>query len=345
MTHQIDCQLGEHLIFLISQPRSGSTLLQHILASHPDIHTTGEPWFMLHQIYGLKRSGIEAEYNGEYARTALEDFLSVLPDKEDTYIEAVRRMTLYLYNSALSQKSCKYFLDKTPRYYLILPELSRVFPKGKYILLIRNPLAVLASIINSNLAGQWQGLAALDRKRDLLAAPQLILDGIERLGDKAIAVRYEELVTKPQKIIEGVCQRLSIGYSDDMIYYAGKFDLPERSRDAKSIYKHDRPVADYVHGWKTTLNTPQLKHFAQAYITDLGRSTIERLGYCYDELLEAVSLNGEPGTFYVPWKLLMSPPDSRRWWETLWLNLTISLQTKGWVRTLTRSVRFLLKGN
>ncbi|MCI0422214.1 MAG: sulfotransferase, partial [Acidobacteria bacterium] len=331
----------EHLIFLISQPRSGSTLLQHILANHPDVHTTGEPWFMLHQLYALKRSGIETEYNAEYARVALEDFLCVLPDKVDAYIEAVRRMALHLYDCALSQKRCRYFLDKTPRYYLILPELNRVFPKAKFVLLIRNPLAVLASIINVNLAGQWQRLATPDRTHDLLSAPRLILSAIERLGLEAISVRYEELVARPQDTIRGVCHKLGIEYFDEMIHYGGKLDLPERSRDAKSIYKHERPVQDYVEDWKTSFGTPQLKHLAQAYVTSLGRHTVERLGYSYDELMDTVSLNGGPGRFHVPWSLLMRPPHERRWWETAWLHLTISLQPEGWARTVLRRARLV----
>ena len=37
---------SKHLIFLTSQPRPGSTLLQFIFSRHPDIHTTPEPWLM-----------------------------------------------------------------------------------------------------------------------------------------------------------------------------------------------------------------------------------------------------------------------------------------------------------
>lgn len=38
---------GENLIFLISQPRAGSTMLQKVLGSHPEIHTVSEPWVAL----------------------------------------------------------------------------------------------------------------------------------------------------------------------------------------------------------------------------------------------------------------------------------------------------------
>jgi hypothetical protein len=52
---------GKNLIFLISQPRAGSTLTQAILGSHRDIYTLSEPWLMLHPIYALRPE----DYQGE----------------------------------------------------------------------------------------------------------------------------------------------------------------------------------------------------------------------------------------------------------------------------------------
>lgn len=57
-------------MFLISQPRAGSTLLQRILGSHPDIHTVSEPWLMLQPLYALRPDGYRAEYNEHLARNA-----------------------------------------------------------------------------------------------------------------------------------------------------------------------------------------------------------------------------------------------------------------------------------
>ena len=51
----------QHLIFLISLPRSGSTLLQRIIGGHKDIHTTAEPWLMLHPFHALKAEKIKSQ--------------------------------------------------------------------------------------------------------------------------------------------------------------------------------------------------------------------------------------------------------------------------------------------
>lgn len=71
---------GNNLIFLISQPRAGSTLLKRILGGHPEIHTTAEPWIMLHPLYALKSNGLFAEFDSNLAGQGLEDFLMQIPE-------------------------------------------------------------------------------------------------------------------------------------------------------------------------------------------------------------------------------------------------------------------------
>ena len=59
------------LIFLISQPRSGSTMLQKILGANKDVHTVSEPWIALHLLYMLRERGVTAEYGHALARAAV----------------------------------------------------------------------------------------------------------------------------------------------------------------------------------------------------------------------------------------------------------------------------------
>ncbi|HEB84149.1 MAG TPA: sulfotransferase, partial [Bacteroidetes bacterium] len=179
---------GENLIFVVSQPRAGSTLLQRILGGHPQVHTTAEPWIMLHPLFGLKKSGIHAAYDHALGRQALEDFCSTLPDGREACLRAVRAMGLELYNSALAGTGKSRFLDKTPRYYFILPELSEVFPRASLVLLFRNPLAVLSSILDSWLSwGKWWENEAIAQYRyDLLEAPRRLIEGREALGGRAV---------------------------------------------------------------------------------------------------------------------------------------------------------------
>ncbi|MGB9458769.1 MAG: sulfotransferase [Bryobacteraceae bacterium] len=183
---------GENLIFVISQPRAGSTMLQKVLSAHPEIHTVSEPWIALHPLFALRMAGIAADYNSDLARTAIREFLGRLPEGEEAYWEGVRRMLTHLYGRALREAGKRIFLDKTPRYYFVIPELRRVFPRARFLFLLRNPLAVLASILDTWVRTD-SALDLRNYRHDLMAAPALLLAGIRSFGPKAMVPRYEEL--------------------------------------------------------------------------------------------------------------------------------------------------------
>jgi hypothetical protein len=301
--------LGENLIFIISQPRSGSTMLQHILGSHSEVCTFPEPWFMLHLAYGLRQSGIKAEYEAQFAYLALNDFLKRIPGGEVNYIDGIRKMAFQLYGKALESSGKKYFLDKTTRYYFIVPELCRIFPKAKFIFLLRNPLAVFSSLL-VYFKGNWKGFLKEDRKHDILSAPNLILDGIKQFGEKAVVVHYEEIVSEPERTISNLCKGIGISFETGMLKYDDKVHFKGRVFvDQKSIYKHHSPVKDYKDNWLNQLSeSPQNIVLAKGYLSTLGRETVSSFGYSYDDLYEKLnSFKSTKKQVVLPWDTILSP--------------------------------------
>lgn len=319
---------GENLIFVISQPRSGSTLLQHILASHSEIHTMPEPWLMLHLVYARRASGIEAEYNAQYAFLALQDFFNRIKNAETVYIQGLRNMALQLYLEALESTDKKYFLDKTPRYYFIIPELYKIFPNAKFIFIQRNPLAVFSSIVETNFSGNWNGLFRQDRIHDILTAPKLILEGLETLGNKAVSIKYEDLVSEPEKTIRFLCDRIGIQFDQEMLTYGKSVKLENTTFiDPKSIYKHDKPVTNYVNDWLDRLNTGWKIKLAQSYLEALGQETILQWGYPYEQLRNQLEEKRKKlkfwqrheGIFMVDASVFFHPLEKLPWWTRLQL--------------------------
>ncbi len=304
---------GGQLLLLISQPRSGSTLLQHILASHSDVHTLPEPWLMLHPLYALRDSGLQAEYGQRYARLAFREFLGHLPDGEQAYIDAVRTMALGLYQQALEPSGKNFYLDKTPRYYFIIPELRRVFPEAKIVLLVRNPLAVLSSIVDVNLGGDARRLAQEDRRHDILTAPGLMREAMQDLEGPMAVVRYEQLVAEPERTVRDMCEQIDLPFEPTMLQYGDKVKFEGTTWvDPKSIYRHDRPVADYADAWRKRINTAQMCHVATSYLQALGRDTIEGLGYDYDEMASQLrSMDRGARVLVVPWRIIIEPAGTR----------------------------------
>jgi hypothetical protein len=283
--------LGEGLMFLISQPRAGSTMLQRVLASHPDIHTVSEPWIALHPLFALREHGISGDFDSALARQALQEFLRPLPDGEKQYWRAVRRMLGYLYSCALEGSGKSIFLDKTPRYYFVIPELRRVFPDARFIFLLRNPVAVLASHLDTWLKSE--DIARLSHSgHDLLVAPRLIMEGIHSFGSAAIVVHYENLVSAPELEVRRLCEKLGIHFHPGMIDY-GRAD-PTRPQwmfgDQDTVYRENRPTPARVERWRQVLErSPVWRIWAAAYLSALGAARVGGMGYDFEALRSQIT--------------------------------------------------------
>jgi hypothetical protein len=282
---------GRQLIFLISQPRAGSTMLQRILGCHPDIYTVSEPWFMLHPLYALRPTGFEAEYNAQIAHHALQAFLKGLPHKEDEYMEGVRRMSTYIYSRALKNSGKNFFLDKTPRYYFILPELYSLFKDAHFIILLRNPLSVLCSIIKSWIKEDWFSL--YEFQYDLVKAPTMLLEASKRRKHNCRVVHFEKILENPSREIKKICSWLQIEFSPKMISY-GNQNLPSwQFGDQKKVYQHKYPEVGIKDKWINLLEDPQVWRVAKDYFGLIKPGTLKMLGYS-SETMEKLLKQYEP---------------------------------------------------
>lgn len=273
---------GSNLVFIACQPRSGSTLLQRMLGGHPAVHTVSEPWVMLPPAYTLKDSGIDAEYDAHLAHTGVRTFWENLPEGRDDYIEGMRRMYGFLYQRALDKTEATLFLDKTPRYYLILQELKEVFPQARFILLVRNPLAVLSSILRTWIDEQW--LKLWKYRVDLLKGPQLLLEAISEFGQEGEVVYYEELVQSPQPVVATLCDHLNIETSPKMVEYGDGSPEKWRFGDPESVYKHSEPKTSSLEKWAHPENAQQWR-LLRDYSDELGEGTFKALGYEFEEVI------------------------------------------------------------
>ncbi|MCS7223070.1 MAG: sulfotransferase [Armatimonadetes bacterium] len=320
---------GEHLIFLVSQPRSGSTLLQRILATHPRIATTGETWLLLPPLFALRQEGWQAEFQARSATFALQQFLSQLPGGSDDYFEGVRRMYGYLYGRARGER--QYFLDKTPRYYLILAEIKRAFPQARFLFLFRNPLAVLHSIYRTSLI-QNRLIAFYWVHSDLFRAVRLLLEGWQLLKDQALIVRYEELVREPEAVVSKVCEFLDLPFYPQMVEY-GRFSLPRWRLGDQKVYELNRPDPKRAVQWIESLKDAQFWRLARDYLQLLGKDQVEQMGYSFNELREILETSRPRRSRLVltfPISLLTEKrPEDRSRWQRAWIWGISLLQRQG----------------
>lgn len=275
---------GEGLIFLISQPRAGSTLLQRLLTGDERVLSVAEPWIMLPLLTSLSGGDKAAGYDANLARQGMDDFLAAIPNGEAYYRDALRGLAVSLYRRALNAQGKCYFLDKTPRYHHVLNELLGMFPKAKFVFLLRNPLAVFSSTLSTWFGGDTDSMLNSTHREDLYQAPGRMLQAIKRLGEDAIVVRYEDVVQRPARTVRHLFARLGLRYDDDVLEYAHRASPAGRFGDAVSVDTHTHPVIEHMSAWRGYLLESGHTDTARAYLHALGQDVCEQMGYSYTEL-------------------------------------------------------------
>lgn len=281
----------KQLIFLISQPRSGSTLTQRIIGAHPQVYTRSEPWVMLHSLYSMKQQNLQAEFDVNLWKQAFNDFIDNLPENSrEFYVHALRDMHLNLYGNYLSHFGKQYFLDKTPRYYFVIDELYEVFPDAKYILLLRHPLAVLYSILKTWVHGDLSKLVMY--RHDLIAALESAVQLLDSDRENKCVIRYEEMLESPSATVQRFCRYIGMDFSENMV------------SDYFSVDASDWIFGDPVHAklknkidksseekWHEGLTSSQTWRFYYDYLQFIGKANFEKLGYDYDATMSLLFEN------------------------------------------------------
>ena len=269
-------------IFIFSLPRSGSTLLQRLLMTSDDVSSVSEPWLLLPLFYMNKSKGTLTEYSHLGSYEALQDFIKNLPGKEKAFFNELKNFVNSLYGMQCKREE-KYFLDKTPRYYLIIPEILSTFPEAKFIFLFRNPINIISSIIET-----W-GLGTLKSVHrynvDIKHGPDLLTEGLVLAGSNAFTLNYEDLVTDPKIQLKKICNFLSIKFDKEMITSfvfqktGGKFGDPTGTRKYKKI------ELDSLLKWKRILNTKAKVRFVEKKIIKIDINFFKISGYCKESIL------------------------------------------------------------
>lgn len=289
-------------LFVFSLPRSGSTLVQRILMSSGQISSASEPWLLLPFIYTLKASGAITEYGHRLGVAAIEDFYKGLPHGKEDYVESLRKFTMELYRKRANQE-CAYFLDKTPRYHLICDEIIKFFPEGKFIFLMRNPLAVAASIINSLYRGKWKLATCYI---DLYDGMLNLLNAFSTNEAVAHKVLYEKMVQDPQGEIKKICDYLEINFKSQMVTDFKAIHLPGRMGDKTGTQKYDSIHSSASDGWTKTYNNPLRRHWANRYLEWIGAANLKSMGFNYFELKSALCRDKSINVYSLCYDLLIT---------------------------------------
>ena len=270
-------------IFLLSLPRSGSTLVQRVLAADPKIATAAEPWLLLPHLYATRERGIAAEYTQPIAARAIAEFVRSLPGGERDYREALHDFAIDLYTRAAGEETT-YFLDKTPRYHYVVDDLLETFPEAKIVFLWRNPLAVVASIVETWTKGRWN----VDRWQGDLRGIVPLVDTYAAHRSTSIAVQYEDLVSNPLGAWPQIFGYLGLPFDEELLTRFSDVRLEGSMGDPTGVHRYTTISPDSLEKWRTTLANPYRKRWCREYLRWIGAERMAVMGYNLDDLLGQV---------------------------------------------------------
>lgn len=114
-------------IFVLGQPRTGTTLVERIISSHSRVHSAGEL-----QQFGLALRRL-ANYQ-DPRRFSAELF------QNTRELDPRQVGNLYLQTSSRMRGNTPHFVDKLPQNYLLIPLILAALPNAKIVHLVRNPM-------------------------------------------------------------------------------------------------------------------------------------------------------------------------------------------------------------
>jgi len=113
-------------IFVIGQPRTGTTLVDRIISSHSLVHSAGEP---LQLAMSLR----------EITGTRTKEFISAELINKSKNVTGAELAESYLSGLANLRGATPYFIDKFPMNFMLLGFIVKAFPKAKIIHVTRGP--------------------------------------------------------------------------------------------------------------------------------------------------------------------------------------------------------------
>ncbi|MGC6508168.1 MAG: sulfotransferase family protein [Myxococcota bacterium] len=289
--------MQDNLIFLISTPRSGSTLLMRILNATSHIYSRPEPHMMPALAHlGFWKTVDTAPYDQLQAQIAMREFVADLPKNESDYYDACRAYCDTLYGRMHEHMGGgqRYFLDKTPANALVLPFLTKVYPNAKYIILTRHPAAIFASFANSFFDGDYD--AAVKFNPILSRYIPVVSAFLKNPTAPHVHVTYEGVASNPEGELRRISEFLDIPFEEDAINYK-KADVAAGLGDPIGVQKHDRPVTSSIHKWAAELASDDFKFETVAnQLSGLSDEELELWGTTREDLWEPM-LTVEQGAY------------------------------------------------
>ncbi len=274
-------------ILILSLPRSGSTLVQRVLAAHDGVATASEPWLLLPLLLPLRDDVPAAGSWQPRIHEALADFSRELPEGSASYERAVGDAARAVYEQAADGAS--HYLDKTPPYFLIVDEIARALPEARIVVLWRNPLAVLSSVVETFCDGRWR---PQDYPTSLFGGLARLVEGSRRHADRICSVHFEDLVAGDDAEWRRLTRFLGLEFDPTSLDRFATVPLNGAMGDPVGTKTYSSLAQEPKDKWRATIGNPVRRAWAGRYLDWIGDERLTTMGYDGDRLREELATAG-----------------------------------------------------
>ncbi|WP_017461746.1 tetratricopeptide repeat-containing sulfotransferase family protein [Dyella ginsengisoli] len=180
-------------LFIVGLPRSGSTLLDHMLSAHPEIVSAGEIsdfQRQLHWVADVAQAG----------HRSLREVMQRMPSLD---LPLVGKR--YLERTAWRAAGARYFIDKLPINVRLVPFIRRALPQARIIHIVRPPMDVCYSnlkVMFGSASPYCYDMQAMAHYHGLYR--QIVERWRQLDADAMLEVAYEDLVTDPEAALSRI---------------------------------------------------------------------------------------------------------------------------------------------
>jgi tetratricopeptide (TPR) repeat protein len=200
---------GKSPVFLVGFPRSGTTLLDQVLSTHPKI-------VVIEEIPTIRKLRNKLAKN----EAGFPDSLATLGENNiyelrQEYFQSIKRFVPYELVDGV-------IIDKLPINITQVGLINRIFPDAKFILALRHPYDVCLSCFMQNF-GLNDAMANFHNLKDTArlysAVMKLWQKYVSVLDINFHAIKYENLVEDFQSEVEGLLSFLNLPWDDELLGY------------------------------------------------------------------------------------------------------------------------------
>lgn len=236
-------------IFILGMPRSGTTLLERLLAGHPAVAAGGELDYM--------RRPLSRAFERQTA--------CPFPDKFETVARPELNAMARKYANRLSLigKGSPHVTDKTPGNFHVLGLLRVLFPHGRIVHVARDPMDTCFSILQYPFSDRSPHTCDVELLAYVYARYRRLMNRwVELFADEFLTVEYELLVESPAAEASRVFGHCGLEWNDAYLEFhggAGAVRTFSASQVRRPIYQSSvgawREFADHLAPLRNALDS------------------------------------------------------------------------------------------